>query len=398
MATLLYIAPGCNEQHLSAALAAIDAPAGLCVAAGAEESRAMASRHAPGVPVFICPLEEPCIYDERRFDPVLRQLVSANPDVQACLVGPLSIESLRFKEEALVPDYLPYYPALRYLHHHGVRHFLFISGEHRFDYELPFLLDDFAGLHRGQRAFVIGNGPSLNKINMSLLEDEITLGSNRCFLGFKRWGFAFKYWGIEDRMQAERYHDEYIENLPDETPKFVPIQYLEHLKMKNICPTPTDYGETGSFRDGLQFPQFSSSPRRLYLGYTVTYTLMQVAAIMGCNPIILIGVDHTYGLQRTTQAADSRAKAGSSSREDVAEKAKRRFDFWKSSDTGISTHFDASYTQGEQKVFIAPRPSRAESAYLCAHTWAQYHGVQILNATPGSMLDVFPRINYETLF
>lgn len=39
--------------------------------------------------------------------------------------------------------------------------------------------DDFKNIHSGRRCFIIGNGPSLNKIDYSLLENEITFTVNQ---------------------------------------------------------------------------------------------------------------------------------------------------------------------------------------------------------------------------
>ena len=48
----------------------------------------------------------------------------------------------------------------------------------------------FAGPHVGERCFIIGNGPSLNQTDLSLLRSEFTFGLNRINLAFERLGFA----------------------------------------------------------------------------------------------------------------------------------------------------------------------------------------------------------------
>ena len=47
--------------------------------------------------------------------------------------------------------------------------------------------------HRSQRAFILGNGPSLRKTDVSKLERESTFGMNRVYLAFPEWGFQTSY-------------------------------------------------------------------------------------------------------------------------------------------------------------------------------------------------------------
>ena len=44
--------------------------------------------------------------------------------------------------------------------------------------------------HRGQRCFIIGNGPSLKNTDLALLENEVTFGLNRIYLLFSKMGFC----------------------------------------------------------------------------------------------------------------------------------------------------------------------------------------------------------------
>ena len=44
--------------------------------------------------------------------------------------------------------------------------------------------------HKGERAFVIGNGPSLKQTDLSKLKNEFTFGMNRIYLMFPELGFS----------------------------------------------------------------------------------------------------------------------------------------------------------------------------------------------------------------
>jgi hypothetical protein len=51
-------------------------------------------------------------------------------------------------------------------------------------------LKQMENIHAGERAFIIGNGPSLRQTDMSLLRNEFTFGLNRIYLLFPELGFS----------------------------------------------------------------------------------------------------------------------------------------------------------------------------------------------------------------
>jgi len=55
-------------------------------------------------------------------------------------------------------------------------------------------LAQYKDKHRGQRCVIIGNGPSLNKMDLSFLKNEITFGMNRIYLLFDKWDFTPTYY------------------------------------------------------------------------------------------------------------------------------------------------------------------------------------------------------------
>ena len=61
----------------------------------------------------------------------------------------------------------------------------------------------FKRKHEGQRAFIIGNGPSLNQCNLSLLRNEVTFGVNAIYLNRAKMGFYPTYYVVEDEFVAE---------------------------------------------------------------------------------------------------------------------------------------------------------------------------------------------------
>jgi len=244
--------------------------------------------------------------------------------------------------------------------------------------KMPWMLDGFVNRHKGQRCFVVGNGPSLNEIDMTLLKNEITFGSNRCYMGYENWGLNFTYWGLLDRLQVEEYGPEYEANVSAHTTKFFPFEYLNMLEFENACPVNFNFDHRPPYK-------FSGKPDVLYLGFTVTHMMMQIAVIMGCNPIYLIGCDHRYNLSLSD---DNKRQVGS-----------KNAQVWTAADAKKPTHFSEKYTEGEEeKIFVTPKPERMERAFEVARKWCKGHGIKVYNATPNTGLKVFPLADYDRLF
>lgn len=328
------------------------------------------------------------------------------------IVLPLALDQrpMRHQPGALLPDVRPYYPLIARLWRAGYRRFTWYSLAGEQALELPHLLESFRDVHKGQRCFVVGNGPSLNQIDMGRLKDEITFGSNRCYMGFPDWGFEFTYWGIYDALQIEEYGPEYEANVPPGPVKFYPYAYWPLLRLPNACPIAMDWPRAAS-------REFSTDPHRLIVGYSVTFMLLQIAAFMGCDPIYLVGLDHRYHITRPqllTRAVRLSGKwvarhfdhtpwyRAAEGAVDAWRKARRsggeaRARIWQANDAAGATHFTSKYTS-EQKRFLMPRPQDAERDYECALAWARANGRSIVNATPNSALRVFPMAAFEELF
>ena len=327
-----------------------------------------------------------------------------------CAILPTALDMIPMRyRPALMPDVARYYPLLRTLWRWGFRQVRFAGpcGGHVFD--IPHLPDAMHHRHQGKRCFVVGNGPSLNDIDMTRLKDEITLGSNRCFLGYKQWGFPFTYWGVYDKFQIEEYHAVYEDNVPADTVKFFPVEYLPVLQVANGCPVHSLWPRNTA-------RAFSAEPDATYVGFTVTYMLLQIAACMGCDPIILIGADHRYALTRRGYSRAFRnARRGIARRlrggrlYETALAAQRAWKktsghgagapaVWTTEDAPDPTHFTAGYTAGGKNRFLPPEPEEAEKDFDCARAWAEANGRQIVNATPGTALESFPLIEFDALF
>lgn len=385
------------EEHAGTAPVCLlhDAPAAIL-------ARRLASNH-PAVEALVC-------LDDAGAGALLGLEGVERPRV----VLPISPDGVvvRYHAPLQQPALQPFYPVFRRLWLAGFREFALFSLSGLRVVAMDYLLDAFAGIHRNRRCFVVGNGPSLNRIDMGRLRGEITLGSNRCYLGYDRWGGPFNYWGVYDKYQIQEYHHEYETQVPAHGAAFFPFDYVPFLRMHASCPVHVVWPHRKP-------RMFSDSADQVYVGHTVTYMLLQIAAIMGCNPIILVGVDHRYNLQHryiaskglrrlrraiTRRLRDSMVYDMVFAAQEARLKAQARNQklpvgpLWEAAHAREATHFDARYTEGGRNRFLPPEPEESERDFRCAARWAQDRGVEILNATPGSALRVFPMVDFDALF
>lgn len=200
-------------------------------------------------------------------------------------------------------------------------------------------IEDFHNKHIGQRCFILGSGPSLTKMDLSGLKDEITFSCNRGYLLFERLGFPTTYWALEDFLDFQQFDF----NFTGPT-KFVAAD----LPLKNSCAVPFLRDEFG----------FSTDPPFKF-GGTVTHFMLQLAVYMGCSQALLLGNDFKWASNGGITDIDT-------------------------------DHFDANYWPKGSQSF-PPQPERMRRAFL----GARGHGLRIVDLTPGSALDVFERADYQ---
>ena len=215
--------------------------------------------------------------------------------------------------------------------------------------------------HKGQRCFLIGNGPSLKQTDLTHLKNEFTLGQNRIYLAFPDWGFSTSYFlSVNDLVIEQSAQD--IQNLS--MPRFVGWRARKWLKPSdNLYFIHTTY--TGE--------KFATDAReRIWEGGTVTYTSLQVAYFLGFKEVILVGVDHNYVTQGKPNATVT-------------------------SQGDDPNHFDPQYF-GKGFRWQLPDLVQWENAYRLARRTYEADGRRVLDATVGGKLTVFPKVDYNSLF
>jgi hypothetical protein len=223
-------------------------------------------------------------------------------------------------------------------------------------------LGEMKDRHLGQRCFILGNGPSLRRTDLTRLRHETTFGMNRIYLAFGAMGFPTTYYVAVNTLVIEQCaHD--IRSLA--MPKFVTWRGRRWLRGdRNIVFLDTDY--TGR-------PTFSPDVRnRVFEGSTVTYVALQLAFHFGFDEVILIGVDHKFDRTGPVNAT-------------VLSEGDDR------------DHFDPGYF-GRGFRWQLPDLGASEQAYRLARDAFTSAGRRVLDATIDGHLTVFPKVDYDSLF
>jgi len=223
---------------------------------------------------------------------------------------------------------------------------------------------------KGQRVWIIGNGPSIADTDLARLSDEVTIGTNSIFLNEDKMGFSVTHYVVEDYLVAEDRTEE-IEKISGSTKWFG--NYLSYCLPKSKDTLWMNVSV--DYRDTPTWPRFSRNISRIaYVGGTVTYLCIQLAYFLGASEVILVGIDHSYVVEDLEQVEGNTI---TSTRDDV-------------------NHFHPDYF-GTGKRWHLPRVDRMERAYVQAREIFEEDGRRIVNATKGGNLEVFPRVDYDRL-
>ncbi len=249
--------------------------------------------------------------------------------------------------------------------------------------QLPTSRNDLALLnlrnrHHGKRCFVIGNGPSLRMSDLDLLarRGEICLASNNIHLAFDSTNWRPDYYGLEDAELARKYHDQINQRVVGTT---VVANYLTDT----LGPS----NNRVFFRllprvKPPQRPAFSLNlVKGINCGGTITYSLLQIAAWLGCSKAYLLGIDFSYNtgaVQASTQYAGMKT-------------------YTYQPDSG-SNYFCKQYWKPGDPI-IAPDMASSLCAFESAHrVCCKSARMPIFNATRGGKLEVFPRVEFNSLY
>ena len=218
-------------------------------------------------------------------------------------------------------------------------------------------LREFENIHEGESCFIIGNGPSLNKMDLSLLSNCTCFGLNKIHMHPDVDKIKINYHVAVNSLVIEQ--------------SFNDFKYLN-------CPSFISYNASRRHRaensnckiilTGLN-PVFSPNPySNVGEGSTVTYVALQLAYFMGFSSVYLIGVDHNFLVKGTPHE-------------------KQRLE------GTDKNHFHPDYFGGQE--WHLPDLEVSEQSYRLAKAYFNQNGRQIYDATVEGKLNIFPKIEFN---
>ncbi|WP_319409728.1 hypothetical protein [uncultured Desulfosarcina sp.] len=204
---------------------------------------------------------------------------------------------------------------------------------------------------------IVGNGPSLKKINIDLLKGEDVFISNNAFLDTKLKKIS-KYFAVTNFLVAEQGKFE-----------------INQLKMYKFFPYWLSYtileDDMTCFLNADLKREFSIDVgERISWMSTVSYFMLQIAYSLGYKKIVMIGFDNSYKQKPGVKEGDIII-----------------------SDEDDENHFDKSYFKG--KKWQAADTDHMNEVYKISKTAFENDEREIFNASIGGKLEVFKRDSLE---
>jgi hypothetical protein len=239
--------------------------------------------------------------------------------------------------------------------------------------------DKLKALHnkyKGKRCFIVGNGPSLNKIDLSKLKDEYSFAVNGIFYKTKEMGYKPSFYVVEDRHVMKDNIDEINKYNCDF--KFFPSAYKKQVtNFKNTIFFNMDVGFYVEESKHFEKSRFSKDCSKvIYCGQSVTFINLQLAYYLGFSEIYLIGMDFSYTIPDSAKLI--KGAVIESTEDDV-------------------NHFHPDYF-GKGKKWHDPKLHNVLQSYKLHKKVFEEDGRKIYNATAGGKLELFDRVDFDSLF
>ena len=216
------------------------------------------------------------------------------------------------------------------------------------------------------RCFLLGNGPSLTIEDLELLyrNNVDTFAANRIYSLFGKTKWRPTYYFCQDNKVMSQIYNDLLYAVEESQYSFFSINnfnhsnellqnkksffyFIRHLKDNDI-----------GYSDDVSHGVFE--------GMTVIYSMAQIAIYMGYKEIYLLGVDHNF----------KPAIGVSNDKEN---------------------HFEGVKQIDDSKLY-PPNYILMNKAFSKLRDYCDTHGIIIKNATRGGLLEIFERVDIDTLF
>ena len=241
-------------------------------------------------------------------------------------------------------------------------------------------IESYRQRHAGRRIFLVGNGPSLLSTPLDRMRGDLTMAMNRIALIYERVQWRPSYFlCTTTNIARPEWRRDILATMGLGIPSFVWDQLAEYVDgYDNVSYLNCTHGGEVADHAPDEWWSYDVAERVCKFGSSMLVAL-QIAVYMGCNPIYLVGCDLGYQPER---GLFRRARV---------QRLLRRMRL-RSTDRN---HFDPGY--GTPGLSAAELNVNMIAAHELALRSANRIGVEILNATVGGELEVYPRADLGRL-
>lgn len=152
-------------------------------------------------------------------------------------------------------------------------------------------------IHKNDRCFIIGTGPSLNKTPLNLIKNEILFGVNTLYNGFKKWDICPQYYAVGDPLTFDIHHKKI---LALDATLFIGDggldEYLKHTEYySRLCKNPPLLIPNLGWMWSNENDFSKDLTKGAFNGDTILIDIcLQSCFYMGFSEVYLIGMDLDY--------------------------------------------------------------------------------------------------------
>jgi hypothetical protein len=251
-----------------------------------------------------------------------------------------------------------------------------------YDYSEKFApkIKELKDKYKGEMCFIVGNGPSLRIEDLDKLTGKHCFATNGIYQMYSHTRWRPEFYFSQDSLFVRDFLARDLEKVMDSDVIFTSINSKMidfNQKYNNIRYMRLYYEE-----DDCGLPKFSTDCDKIInLSCTVTYSMLQMAVYMGFQTIYLIGMDCSFFYEQledgTVICNDNVKDYG-----DIIEELYKEV---------------PEDTKGEKGVWAAERYQHIKG-FKAAKKFAENNNIKIYNATRGGKLEVFERVDFDSLF
>lgn len=176
-------------------------------------------------------------------------------------------------------------------------------GSGRFD-----SLKNYKSRYVGKRCFIVCTGPSLTIADLSLIKNEFTFGMNSICKLYDETDFRPTFYGIQDQFVYRTIESVIQEHYSGADNVFVSdrvARYNTVDPMWNQFPLSVAYSAYDCWFRNRYWARFSEDiHREVYNGFSITFSLIEIAVYMGFEEIYLLGADNSFSKDKRNHVVE----------------------------------------------------------------------------------------------